>query len=296
MSETELIRNLNSLFGWDRTLLRQKLIEVRQDTSRWEKVGREIKKKTQQPVKASLGLFEDTFDQLDTPKADMFWVGDGSYYYEILLNSGVRSGLDWDKRLALKCGSTAKLCVVWASLLMPYYALDTYCMKYNTDPGEFEFHPYNPVKKREISIISQVRDILNQHGFAFVAKRLAKKAVPKAVTDCRERGEATVFDCLFSDTKFYQEHHVRFSDSSGESIKGIFPDTTVGWGDRVDREGGRERSTWCEYQSGDTVITRLDEKYRVVEITIQSCSHNKLKSEMTVDINKRKLKTMTYSR
>jgi len=293
MTEAELIRSLNSLFGKDRSLLRQKLMEVRQDTSRWKKTGRSIHRKTGQPVNAYIGLFDDTFDLLDDPDGDMFWLGDCSYCYEILLNRGVQTGLDWDKRLALKCGGTAEFCVVWASLLLPCYALDTYCLKYNKHPGEYELFPHTVATKRQKVIVRQIREVMTEQGFERIAKRRAKQKVPRAITDCHEKGEATVFDCLFSDLYYYQERHVRFSDFD-KLIKGAYRGTTVGWSERADRNGIIERSTWCEYPSKERVITKLDEKFRVIEIIIQRNSRNRIKSEITVDINKRKVTTRTF--
>ncbi len=292
MTESELIKHLNTLFGRDRGVLCKKLIDVRENISQWERLGRALKKNTRQPVNANPCLFEDTFSKLDDPKADMYWLGDSSYYYEILLNSGIRSGLDWDKRLARKCGGTAKLCVVWASLLLPYYAMDTYCMTYTPKPGEWKFTPYVPSVKREKHILSQVRDVMREHGIARMTKKLAKRKVPKAITDCREKGEATVFNCLFSDTKFYQEDFVRFSDSiSKNPIAGVYPGTTVGWRERLDRKGSViERSTWREYPSGDTITTYLDKSFRVIEIRIsQGGPKSKRRPTIILDIKKKKL-------
>ena len=294
MTDTKLIQNLNSLFGSDRSILRKKLIDVCKKTSKWERMGREIRKKTRQPTNIHPCLFEDTFEKLNNPQADMFWLGDSAYYYEILLNSGVKSGLDWDKKLALKCGGTAKLCVVWASLLLPYYAMDTYCMKYTPKPGEFEFSPYVPSKKREKQIVSRVRDVMREHELTRMTKKLANRKVPKAITDCREKGEATVFDCLFSDTQCYQEDYVRLSDGR-EPITGAYSATTVGWYERLDRKGNViERSTWREFPSGDRVAIHLDKRFRVVEIrTIQSGPGSKHRSEMVLDIKKKRLRTKT---
>jgi len=293
MTEAELIRCLNSLFGKDRSLLRQKLMEVREDSSKWEKTGKIIRRKTGQPVNTNTGTFEETFEHLDDPHADMYWVGDCSYYYEILLNRGVKTGLDWDRKLALKCGGTAKLCEVWASLLLPYYILDSYSRKYTPSPGEFEFTPYNPATKREKLIVSQIREVMQERGFSPITKKMARKSVPKAITDCREEGEASVFDCLFSDTQCLQEDRVRFSDSP-KPIKGVCPNTTVGWYERIDRKGGVvERSTWREYPSGDRVITYLDKKFRVVRVRVVP-GGSRTKSQIIVDTKKRELITKTY--
>lgn len=297
MTETELIQNLNSLFGSDRSELRKKLIEVRESVSQWERLGRALRTNVRQPINVNPCFFEDTFSKLDDPKADMFWVGDCSYYYEILLNPGIKSGLDWDKRLALKCGGTAKLCIVWASVLLPYYAIDCYCMKYKTKPDEFEFTPYIPSAKKEKHMLSQVRDVMRENGFTRMPKTLAKRKVPKAITDCREKGKATVFDCLFSDTQCYQEHFVRFTDSTGKNpIAGVYPGTTVGWRERLGRKGGViERYTWREYPSGDTITTFLDKKFRVTEIRVsRGGTKSKQKPTMLLDIKKKKLTERTW--
>ncbi len=292
MTDAKLIQNLNSLFGSDRSVLRKKLIDVRDITSKWERIGRDIRKKTRQPVNTNIGLFDETFDEIDDPKADMFWLGDSSFFYEVILNSGVKSGLDWDKKLAVKCRGSVKFCVVWASLLMPYYAIDTYCMKYTPDPGEFKFSPYIPSTKREKLIVSQVRDMLKEHGFTRITKKLSKRKVPKAITDCYDKGTATVFHCLFSDTHYYQDDYVRFSDSSsGKPIAGVYSGTTVGWYERLDRRGRViERSTWREYSSGDRTTTYLDKKFNITEIRTVQVKPGGKHSEITLDVKNRRIK------
>lgn len=292
MTDAKLIQSLNTLFGSDRSVLRKKLLDVSANTSKWERVGRAIRKNTRQPVNMNLSLFEETFDNLSDPKADMYWLGDSSYCYEILLNSGVKSGLDWDKKLAVKCGGTAKLCVVWASLLIPYYAIDTYCMKYKSEPGEFIFTPYIPSTKREKLIIAQIRDVMKDNGFARMTKKLSKRKVPRAITDCREKGEATVFNCLFSDTQCYHDDYVRFSDEfMGKRISGAYSGTTVGWYERLNRRGSViERYTWREYPSGEHVTTYLDKKFRVTKVRISQAGSGGKHSELILDVKTRKVK------
>jgi len=71
---------LNILFGRNRNALRKRLLEVSKDFSPWERIGRELRKQTRQPVNTNSGLFEETVENLNNPKADMFWLGDASYY------------------------------------------------------------------------------------------------------------------------------------------------------------------------------------------------------------------------
>lgn len=296
MTDAKLVQNLNTLLGSDRSALRKKLLEVRQDVSKWENLRRVINKKTRQPIQSTPCLYEEAFDELNDPELDMSWIGDASYSYDILLNSSPDSGLDWDKKLAVKCGGTAKRCVVWASVLLPYYAIDTYCIIYTPKAGEFEIYPYTPSTKREKKILSQIRDIMKEHGFSRMTKKLAKRKVSKAITDLREKGEATVFDCLFSDIHCYEENHVRFTgDPVAIDGAGVCSGVTVGWRERIDRKGKvLERSEWRQYPSGDLVITHLDSKFRVTEIkVVEKVSGKKLYSEINLDVKKRKIKTVS---
>jgi len=128
-------------------------------------------------------------------------------------------------------------------------------------------------------------EVFEEHGFSQISKRLASEIVPKAITDCKRQGEATIFDCLFSDTQRYHDDTVRFSDNE---LPGTYPGSMVSWHERFDRKGNvKDRYTWIEYSSGDCVTIFLDKKSRITKIRFTRKLKKQKKEEMVLDVEKR---------
>jgi hypothetical protein len=286
MREDQLIRELNRLFGKDRKALREALLAIDPGFKTYKAIGRQIRRQTGQPVLMADELLIEIPDDLSEDKCDMFWLGDISYYYEIVLNREIKRGMDFDKKLALHCGGPVYICVVWISLLFPIYAIDTYSMAYLSNPPQWEFTPHYLKLKAEKISIYRIRQILRDNGFSRASKKFSAQKVRKAITDCRVQGEATVFDCLFSDTQQFHEDIVRFPD---ESLPGTYPGTEISWLERYNQRGQLiEKYVYQSFSSGDSIRTYLNGKTRIKEVIVhRSTGKGKLGIEMAFDVEKK---------
>ncbi len=213
------------------------------------------------------GLFEETLENLTDRKFDLLWTGDCSYCYSIILNQGIKRGGDWGRKLALRCGGTTHLCDMWVSTALPYYAIDTYSMAYNPKLKQYEFKPFRPSKKRDAQLVKTLTNIPKLHGFKKISKRVSKLRVPKAITDCREKGEATVFNCLFSDTQCYTETIRRISD---EPLPGVLKGTKVSSQECLTPSGKIiEKYHSYRVESGDYVRIHLDKQNRITKVEVE---------------------------
>ena len=77
------------------------------------------------------------------------------------MNEGIKSGYDWDKKLALKCEGTSRILHFFISDILPYYTLDSYYLTYNKLNYYYEFGKLKNKTKNEMFVIRKIRNLLN---------------------------------------------------------------------------------------------------------------------------------------
>ena len=282
VTEKDTILQLDQLFDRERVPLSELVSRALENSKRARRVGRALRKQTGKPVRFGSGLLVESPEEADCIDLDL--VGDFSFRYEIVLNAGVKQGLDFDAKLAQRCKGPVHMCWVWVSLLLPCYTIDTFDMAYTNATNQWEFSPHTPSKGVEQRTLNLTRTLMSEHGYSRVTKKLARLKVPKATTDCCRRGEATVFDCLFSDT---QDFHCGIVRCTHLGVPGVYPGSKVGWREHIgDRGQVLEKYTWREFRSGDWVTTYLDSKARVTKVKVVR-KVGKQKREMVLDVEKR---------
>ena len=288
MKNSELINELDVLFGKNRTGLRDKLKETVDKLEMWDGIGAEIHKKTNQPIRGMELISEEMHEAIKNPDAKFEDIGDCCFYYEMVLNSGIKDGLDWDMDLTENCKGGSKICTIWANLLFPYYAIDYHLMTYKREIDEVEILPYKPTTKREMKIVEKIKDIFKANGFKLISTKLAKTVVPKAMTDVKGKGEATVFDCLFSDIHYYTDYYSRFScfgENGQNKLDHIYPGTEIRWREKLNKNNKViERYISIDCPSGETIHIDLDNKYKISKIILSNRGN-----EMTLDVKNKKL-------
>jgi len=133
MELKQVIKESKVFFGKDRTKLKEKLISFKFDGKEYKGWKKLLEATTQQPFDINYGMFGDFVENLKENKLndiDWNWVGDLSWEFKILLNSGIEKGYDWDKRLANKCNGTVRILQVFISDILPCYAIDIYSLTY----------------------------------------------------------------------------------------------------------------------------------------------------------------------
>ncbi|MCU0437707.1 MAG: hypothetical protein MUC49_07300 [Raineya sp.] len=131
-------------------------------------------------------------------------VGDISNIYTFYLNEGLivkdKNNVDWDFNEYLKSGEELHICQVWVNWFLPIYYLETTYEVINNRKKYIQYGKINLLDKNEIKIVTDIKAILNQKKYQLLDNQEFLNQIVKGVsTDCTEKNEATIFDCLFSD-------------------------------------------------------------------------------------------------
>jgi hypothetical protein len=216
-------------------------------------------------------MFDDVIDWLkekNYKEIDWKWLGDISWRFKILLNKGVGKGSDWDKKLALNCGGTARIFQVFTSDILPCFVVDIYYMTYNKRESYYEFGPIKDLTAEEREIINKVKAFFRKLGFTFLNQKTAMKRYRELYSDCNSDGNAKLFDALFSDTENYQTETKRFNDWVNKELK----DATgkkINWNEYYDKEHKlirREEYRYFPSKNVECVIT--DNSGQIVKIKV----------------------------
>lgn len=273
MTEKEILASIKKLFGRNREPLRKSLkkaFEAMQEYDKWWDIKKILHRKTGQAVATWCGLMEETFANIGRKNAKLDYIGDPSFRYEIVLNPDRVKGLDWDKKLAMECGGTVNICVVWINMLLPLYAMDFFSLSYSEKDEAYEYKPYKPKTAAEKEIVKTVKDELKARDLQMVSRKLASTQPGGAYTDLATDGEATVFQCLFSDLLGYQEEWLKVNEHElADPIKGV----KVGWREHFNRRGKiLKTEIYRTFPSGDQIKTVMDGKDRVVQVRVVPAS------------------------
>jgi len=256
MREKDILKTLRRIFVKDKSLVMPEIrkIVAERDTV-WD-ILRELKRRTSQAIEGRENIFEE---YIEGKESSSELIGDLSLKFGIVLNNGVTRGYDWYKKLADHCGGTVRICQLWASLILPLYTIDLFYMKYCKKHNYIEYGPYQLRYVYEKETLGMAKNVLKEQGLSYLGKNLSKRIVPSAVTDLKGKGEATVFDCLFSDVFSYTEERHRYSD------KFLYTTEPSGakfcWSQFFGKGHKASRQKIVQFfPSGDTLQTKLNAK------------------------------------
>lgn len=294
MKESEIIAEVKRLFGKDRLVLLNELLEREITISHCDEIERQLSKSTGQPVVSYCGLSDETFKWMNLQKKERQkkknhlkpydHIGDVSCTTLLLLNKRVNKGYDWDRKLALNCGGRAFIVEIWSSLLLPVYTYDVYFMEYSRKQNYYEFGPYKPQTKFEKRILKSIQSTMKNCGFSFFSKKQASRKIRNVKTDCTEEGKVRLFDCLFSDIQYYVESIVRFSD---KLIKDKINGVTVSWREYYDNKHKLIRKKISRhFPSRDYESTYLDKEGHIKRIKVSRNMGNTKHRNFSLNIDK----------
>lgn len=106
--------------------------------------------------------------------------------------------LDDDTALMEALGGTRRDLWVYVSRLAPYYTLRAEETRLSKG-GEWQFRGIDVEDTAVRERIQRLRVFLSAHRLTELSEEETKIPVPLVETELRNRGEATVFDCLFTD-------------------------------------------------------------------------------------------------
>ncbi|KON78331.1 Uncharacterized protein NV38_0000966 [Leptospira kirschneri serovar Mozdok] len=194
-------------------------------------------------------------------------LGDLSWNIKILLNSNVQSEYDWDKKLAIKCGQ-ARILEVYINSIIPAYTLNPFYISYNQKENYYEFGKISKMEKHEKIILDNVSKYFDSLGYFCVSEELASKKYKGLFSDCNQEGNASLFDCLFSDIYRYQIGIEKFSDWS----KGPNMDSTgskISWHEYYDlNRNFLYREEYRYLKSKDVLLLTMDQTGHITKVNV----------------------------
>lgn len=287
MTNDEINKEVERLFGGKRIALLKTLSSCADKLPIQIEVEEELLKETGCRVKSSNGLSKDVYDWIVNGSGDIKQlgfdpedrtehIGDTSFNFLILLNKNIKDPLDFDEKLAERYGKLF-FCEVWASLVLPYYTYDVYYWDYSKKDNCQEWGPHKTTKKQEAQIIDRMQKVMKGFKFNRISKKTAKTYVEKAVTDTLGKGDASVFDCLFSDMTFYQETIRRMNIERVD-----FPElSAVGsWNESYDKKQKlSEKRLHLQFLDKDDMTIVMDSEGTIKKFEVCSRPHGKIKHQ-----------------
>lgn len=286
MKTEEIVKQAKAHFGKNRRRLKTKLLAYRFDGKNYLEWKSRLKNLTLQPFDVSYGIFDDVVDSLtekNYSEIDWHWLGDLSWKFKILLNNDVGKGFEWDKKLALKCGGTARILQIYLSDVIPCFVVDVYYMTYNKTENYYEFGPIQNLSNEERETIGKIKTFFLSEGFTFLSEKDATKNYKELCSDCNSDGNATLFDVLFSDTDGYQQEIKRFNDKNLKNATG----KKTNWNEYYDVTNQLiKREEYIYYASKNVVCITTDKSAQITEVKVWRDIENSKHREFILDISK----------
>jgi hypothetical protein len=282
----QIIEQAISYFGKDRKRLKETVISFKLDGSEYRRWKQQIKQITDHPSELSYGIFDDVVEWLkekNYSEIDWHWIGDLSWQFQILLNQNVEKGYDWDKKLAIKCGGTARILRIYVSDIVPCFAMDVYYMTYDRKENYYEFGPLKELTPHERKLIHKAKQFFQKSGFTFLARKAALKRHPKLYSDCNSEGNARLFDALFSDTRNYQQEIKRFNAEQLKDPTG----KNINWDEYYNQKGELERrEEFRYYPSNNVECVITDGLGQIIKVKIWRDTEEMKHQEFVLDVVK----------
>lgn len=289
METEEIIKQAKIYFGKNRKKLKEKVKAFKFDGSNYRSWNNQLKKIASTPFDIRYKIFDDVADLLiekNYSEIDWHWLGDLSWEFKILLNDGVEKGFDWDKKLALKCGGTARILKIYLSDIVPCFVVDTYYITYDKTENYFEFGPIEKISGEERKIINKIKKFFQDQEFTLLSKEIAMKKYQELYSDCNSDGNARLFDALFSDTDNYQDEIIRFNAFTGKELKDA-TGKAVNWNEYYDKAHKLiKREEYTYYPSKNVTCITTDKSGQIIEVKVWRDIEKFMHREFVLDIFK----------
>ncbi len=294
METEEIIKQAKLYFGKSRKRLKEKVLTFEFSGNEYRNWNKQLKQLISKPFDVSYGIFDDVIDWLkakDYSEIDWHWLGDLSWEFKVLLNNEVEKGFDWDKKLALKCGGTARILQIFLSDIVPCFVVDVYYMTYNKTENYYEFGPIQNLSLEERKIIGKVKKFFQNEGFTFLSEKDAMRNYKELCSDCNSDGNAALFDVLFSDTENYQREIKRFNDKELKDATG----KKLNWNEYYDKANKLlKREEYTYYPSKNVVCIVTNKSAQIIEVKvwrdIEKFTHREFILDIAKEHEKKKLK------
>ena len=118
----------------------------------------------------------------------------------------------------LNSGQELHLCSIWTNWFLPLFFIET---TYEFIDNKKKINQYGPIvltDKYELDIINKILKILANNGYQRLENEFTNRRIKGISTDCSEKNNATIFECLFSDLHFPTNHVRRSIKSTKKSV------------------------------------------------------------------------------
>lgn len=269
MNQEQIISELKKYFGENKDELKKKVQSIcftGMEYDNWRRFIEEVA--SGHPFNIEYGIMPDVAEKLSEQEYDKInWglLGDLSWEMEILLNENVKNSYDWNKELCLRCGGTARMLKIMVSDVIPVFTYETYSKTYSKKGNYYEFAPIKPDRGIETTIKNEVVQAFKQKGFQYIPKRFALRRFKDLYSDCNIRGNASVYDVLFSDINSYHLQQIRLSDKNLKDPTG----KDIKWREYYGKDGGLlERHEYRYFSSKNVLLIITNHKNEIESITV----------------------------
>jgi hypothetical protein len=268
MNKIEIIRQAKYFFGKNRKPIKELVLSYEFNGKHYKQWKKEFKNIIDKPVDIHFGIFDDIVLWIKENKLEEInwnWIGDLSWTIDILLNEGIKNGLDWDIKLATKCNGTTRFFTIYVSEVIPCYTYDCHYMTYNKKENYYESGPVVDLTNTEKKTIEIVEKYLKNKGLVFLNRKFCEQKFKELISDTNKNGNASLFDVLFKDTNFYQTEIKRTSTKQVAEKSG----TTYSWTEFYNlKKNLKERIEYRHFKSGDCIKTVFDIKGQIKNIEV----------------------------
>ncbi|OMI16656.1 hypothetical protein BUQ74_14405 [Leptospira weilii serovar Heyan] len=270
MNPKQLIQETLKYFGKDRRLLKKTIQGFSFDGKKTNEWKKRIKTCTTHPFTIRNNIIDWNVKCIrDKNYRQIQWdyLGDLSWNIKILLNSNIQSGYDWDKKLAIKC-QEARIFEIYVNYIIPAYTINLYYIVYNKKENYYEFGKIIKTEKHEKRIIKNITKLFDTLGYFHVSEELASKKYKGLFSDCNSEGNASLFDCLFSDIYGYQIGIEKFSDPNHVSLHPT--GAIIHWHEYYDlKRNFLYREEYQRLKSKDVLLLTTDQTGHITKVNVR---------------------------
>lgn len=267
MNKEELINQTIKYFGSKNKKQLKKIITSfeleNKETQRWKKI---IKKVTNHPLIIYSGMYDYVVENIKNKnfkEIEIGDIGDLSWNIKILLSKNINKGYDWDKNLAIKCGGTARILEIYINFLIPAYTFNTFYMTYSKENNFYEFGKII-LNNYENQIIKSLKGLFKELNYFYVNQKLASMKFPELISDIHYEGNASIFDCLFTDVHFYQGNTTKFNDETLKDPTG----KTINWKEYYNKGKLLFREEFTYFESKNVLNTITNNKGEIIKVNV----------------------------
>ncbi len=178
------------------------------------------------PFYSQMGIPVEIKNNLKNEKINNKNLGDISDFYTFIFNTDIEWEDYLDNTNLLNRDSEIHYCNIWINWFIPVYYIEVcYIKRIESNNGTLE-GPLLKLNNEELNIIENIQNIFNEKGYSLSDFNFLKEKVKGVNTDCFEKDETTVFDCIYSDLHYYQDkfkrHIKRYDLPNVEDKKSYF--------------------------------------------------------------------------